>query len=234
MIYCHSIEQYVRQILELDLTFAPFEYQESEKRHYTSFPLSSGERVYFGGIIDRVDKVGSRLRVVDYKTGSEETRMAEWDLLLDFKYKAILQTLIYCAFLAESGVPKDEIYPAIYKLRGDYGLMVKGKGYDPLVQLPLDTYGNASDSTELPASPSPEHTSFLSEGNTSKGLGAKSPKKPKKPQTTLLSYAEAEVPFREVFIHGVLDELYDASTPFAQTPKEDNCHYCPFALSCGR
>ena len=234
LIYCHSIEQYVRQILELDLTFAPFEYQESEKRHYTSFPLSSGERVYFGGIIDRVDKVGSRLRVVDYKTGSEETRMPKWDLLLDSKYKAILQTLIYCAFLAESGVPKDEIYPAIYMLRGDYGLMVKGKGYDPLVQLPTETNGKASDATELPASPTLAQAPLSSEGNTSKGSGAKSPQKPKKLQTTLLSYAEAEAPFREVFIHGVLDELYDASTPFAQTPKEDNCRYCPFALSCGR
>ncbi len=171
---------------------------------------------------------------MDYKTGSEETRMAEWDLLLDSKYKAILQTLIYCAFLAESGVPKDEIYPAIYMLRGDYGLMVKGKGYDPLVQLPLDTYGNSSNSPELPASPSLAQAPLPSEGNSSKGSGAKSPKKSKKPQTTLLSYKEAEAPFREVFIHGVLDELYDASTPFAQTPKEENCRYCPFALSCGR
>ena len=155
-------------------------------------------------------------------------------MLLDSRYKAILQTLIYCAFLAESGVPTDEIYPAIYMLRGDYGLMVKGKGYDPLVQLPTETSGKASEATELPESPSPEHASFLSEGNSAKGSGAKSPKKPKKPQTTLLSYAEAEAPFREVFIHGVLDELYDASTPFAQTPKEENCRYCPFALSCGR
>ena len=119
-------------------------------------------------------------------------------------------------------------------LRGDYGLMVKGKGYDPLVQLPTETNGKASDATELPASPTLAQAPLSSEGNSSKGSGAKSPKKQKKLQTTLLSYAEAEAPFREVFIHGVLDELYDASTPFAQTPKEDNCRYCPFALSCGR
>ena len=112
--------------------------------------------------------------------------------------------------------------------------MVKGKGYDPLVQLPLDTYKKASDSSELPASPSLAQALLPSESNSPKGSGAKSPKKFKPPQTTLLSYKEAEAPFREVFIHGVLDELYDASTPFAQTSKEENCRYCPFALSCGR
>ncbi len=197
LIYCHSIERYVRQILELDLLYAPFEYRESEKRHYTSFELSSGERVYFGGIIDRVDKKGRSLRVVDYKTGKEKIHMTKWDSLLDSEYKAILQTLIYCAFLAESGVPKDEIYPAIYMLRGNYGLMVKGQGYDPLVHLPSE-------------------------------------KKDGKPSSELLSYKDAEAPFRELFIHQVLDELYDPTHPFIQTTKENNCQYCPFALSCGR
>ena len=186
----------MRQILELDLLYAPFEYLESEKRHYASFELSSGERVYFGGIIDRVDKMELGYRVVDYKTGKEKIHMTKWDLLLDSEYKAILQTLIYCAFLTESGVPKDEIYPAIYMLRGDYGLMVKGQGYDPLVHLPSQEDG--------------------------------------KPKAALLSYKEAEAPFLELFVHQVLDELYDSTRPFIQTTDEKNCQYCPFALSCGR
>ena len=86
----------------------------------------------------------------------------------------------------------------------------------------------------MPRTPPSSQPPLPSEGNSPKGSGAKSSKKSKPLQTTLLSYKEAEAPFREVFIHGVLDELYDASTPFAQTPKEDNCRYCPFALSCGR
>ena len=65
----------------------------SEKKHY--FPLDG---VRIGGTIDRMDKVGNRVRIVDYKTGAYDAKRLEttWeDLFESPKARYVLQTLIY-------------------------------------------------------------------------------------------------------------------------------------------
>ena len=145
LIYCQMIESYVRSILEYDIQMAPFTYLGSEQSGKTTFLLKDGRKVYFKGTIDRMDRlemkqganVGEvRIRVVDYKTGGAELKLSSWDKLHDSKYKAIVQTLIYCAFSVSSGQPAQSLYPAIYALRGTEGLMVSTESFDPLVKLP--------------------------------------------------------------------------------------------------
>lgn len=46
-------------------------------------------------------------------------------------------------------------------------------------------------------------------------------------------YSEVEEAF-QAFMSEVLTELFDFEKPFEQTTDNDICHYCPFALSCGR
>lgn len=145
LIYCQMIESYVRSILEYDIQITPFTYLGSEQAGKTTFPLGDGQTVYFKGTIDRMDSLemkgegnGSeiRIRVVDYKTGGAELKLPSWADLHDSKYKAIVQTLIYCAFSVSSGQPAQSLYPAIYLLRGTEGLMVSTERFDPLVRLP--------------------------------------------------------------------------------------------------
>ena len=74
----------------------------SEKKH--SF-LLDGVRI--GGTIDRMDKVGDRVRIVDYKTGAYDAKRLEttWEDLFnspDARY--VLQTLIY----SEAALHKDD------------------------------------------------------------------------------------------------------------------------------
>ncbi|MDY2943022.1 MAG: PD-(D/E)XK nuclease family protein [Paludibacteraceae bacterium] len=65
----------------------------TEEKHY--FMLDG---VKIGGSIDRMDKLGDRVRIVDYKTGSYQAKQLEttWDELLESpNAHYILQTLIY-------------------------------------------------------------------------------------------------------------------------------------------
>ncbi len=74
----------------------------SEKKH--TF-LLDGVRI--GGTIDRMDKVGDRVRIVDYKTGAYDAKRLEttWeDLFQSPDSRYVLQTLIY----SEAALHKDD------------------------------------------------------------------------------------------------------------------------------
>ena len=74
----------------------------SEKKH--TF-LLDGVRI--GGTIDRMDKVGDRVRIVDYKTGAYDAKRLEttWeDLFKSPDARYVLQTLIY----SEAALHKDD------------------------------------------------------------------------------------------------------------------------------
>ena len=74
----------------------------SEKKH--TF-LLDGVRI--GGTIDRMDKVGDRVRIVDYKTGAYDAKRLEttWeDLFKSPDSRYVLQTLIY----SEAALHKDD------------------------------------------------------------------------------------------------------------------------------
>ena len=146
-IYCQMVETYARSILTFDKELTPFFYWESEQEHTATFQLKDGQVVHFKGKIDRVDEVHGHIRVVDYKTGKASLRLEEWDMLRKSDNKAILQTLLYCAFLSQakgSSTDRDDqcisnrLYPAIYQLKSKGGLMTSNDSFDPLVKLPVE------------------------------------------------------------------------------------------------
>ncbi len=117
------LKSYVRQTLEIDKQFTPFTYLSSEYRFKHIYPVNAQLKLNFKGSIDRVDRVGDAVRIIDYKTGKGETGFKEMGSLFDAS-KAnrpyqILQVLLYGLFyLLEN--PGDKISPALYYLRSVY------------------------------------------------------------------------------------------------------------------
>jgi len=117
------IREYIHQLLENDMQFAPFDIEGLEKDYFTSYRIETPNKSFdirIGGIIDRMDRTSEGLRIVDYKTGRNlKLDFKDWSQLTDRNYhdrrKEIFQTLIYSDVL--STIEKDTpIYPAIYKL----------------------------------------------------------------------------------------------------------------------
>ncbi|QRX64382.1 PD-(D/E)XK nuclease family protein [Dysgonomonadaceae bacterium zrk40] len=125
------LKSYVKQTLKFDKQFTPFTYIASEYRFKSSYRVSDQLEVSFKGSIDRVDRVGESLRIIDYKTGKGETGFKEMARLFDAS-KAnrpyqILQALIYALFYLQEN-PGERISPALYYLRSVYDQ------FDPVVR----------------------------------------------------------------------------------------------------
>ena len=86
------LRSYVKQTLEMDKQFTPFEFVAAEYRFGQDMPyrLSDNLIVNFKGIIDRIDRVGDSYRIIDYKTGTGTTDFKQVPDLFDgFPYTVI-------------------------------------------------------------------------------------------------------------------------------------------------
>jgi CRISPR/Cas system-associated exonuclease Cas4 (RecB family) len=117
------IRDYIYQLLENDIRFAPFEIVGLEKEYSADYQVVSDERnfqIRIGGIIDRLDQTADGLRIIDYKTGRNlKLDFKDWPQLVDRNYsdrrKEIFQTLIYSDIVNRSE-NQSAIFPVIYKL----------------------------------------------------------------------------------------------------------------------
>lgn len=115
--------EYVNRLLILDRSVTPFVIIELEK--YSDFIMlnnSTGKavRLRTGGKIDRIDKVSSAIRIVDYKTGKVSENISSVSALFEEdreKYDdAWLQILVYCeAYLSSN--PGIKLRPSVYRIR---------------------------------------------------------------------------------------------------------------------
>jgi len=84
------IRDYIYQLLENDIRFAPFQIVGLEKEYLADYQVVSGERTFLiriGGIIDRLDQTVEGLRIIDYKTGRNmKLDFKEWSQLVDRNY----------------------------------------------------------------------------------------------------------------------------------------------------
>jgi hypothetical protein len=114
------LRSYVKQTLVVDKQFTPFRYIGSEYRFRTIYRADERLNVNFKGSIDRIDRVGELVRIVDYKTGAGPTSFREITDLFDSSKNnrpyQILQVFVYGLFyLLEN--PGVRITPAVYYLR---------------------------------------------------------------------------------------------------------------------
>lgn len=70
------VKKFVDRILEVDQSYAPFAVVGLEKkdlRYVVPLELSGNPRAVLSGSVDRADRKGDVLRVIDYKTGKDKT-----------------------------------------------------------------------------------------------------------------------------------------------------------------
>ncbi|MEG2066810.1 MAG: PD-(D/E)XK nuclease family protein [Tannerellaceae bacterium] len=93
------VRKYVEKVLERDSKLTPFQYLESEKKVGCLFTLSDGTAVRLKGFIDRIDRVGDTVRIIDYKSGSGLSVFKSVESLFDAeekeRAKAVMQVFLY-------------------------------------------------------------------------------------------------------------------------------------------
>jgi len=119
--------KYLKKILEIDLRTAPFQLVSAEKKYKRTITVEAGRevnRILLGGKIDRVDRMGDHLRVIDYKTGNARQGFSGveglFDAALRSRNAAAMQVLFY-AWMVSAQHPGDRIMPGLYIMRELYG-----------------------------------------------------------------------------------------------------------------
>lgn len=114
------LRSYVKQTLQMDKQFTPFEYVGSEYRFNSAYRVNEDLEVNFKGVIDRIDCTNNVYRIVDYKTGTGATEFKEIAQLFDSSKNKlpyqILQVFLYSLFYLKEN-PDKTLSPALYYLR---------------------------------------------------------------------------------------------------------------------
>lgn len=112
------IKHFVLEILKYDAQqeFSFVQGEIDEKKYWDEFGIN------FKQYIDRVDKIDDGLnppylRIVDYKTGSDDTQTSDFSSAITHGKKAILQLFLYCNFYNFYHNTDVPIKPIIYKVR---------------------------------------------------------------------------------------------------------------------
>ena len=114
------LKSYVKQIFKVDIKSTPFRYIGSEYRFNTTYKVNEQLAVNFKGSIDRIDNIGDSVRIIDYKTGTGETKFKDiqhlFDSTKDKRPYQILQVFVYGLFYLMQN-PDTKLSPAVYYLR---------------------------------------------------------------------------------------------------------------------
>ena len=114
------LKSYVKQTLKVDIKSTPFRYIGSEYRFNTTYKVNEQLAVNFKGSIDRIDNIGDSVRIIDYKTGTGETKFKDiqhlFDSTKDKRPYQILQVFVYGLFYLMQN-PDTKLSPAVYYLR---------------------------------------------------------------------------------------------------------------------
>ena len=114
------LRSYVKQTLEADKQFTPFQYIGAEYKFKSIYRVTDNLSVNFKGSIDRIDQIEDVYRIIDYKTGNGSIDFKNIAQLFDASKNNrpahILQVFIYALFYAKEN-PEKKLTPAIYYLR---------------------------------------------------------------------------------------------------------------------
>jgi hypothetical protein len=95
------VKRFVDRILKMDRAYAPFTMEALERKDLAYSIRVEGHGnpvVILGGSIDRADRKGDVIRVIDYKTGKDELRFVDVPSLFErgtSRNKAAFQTFLY-------------------------------------------------------------------------------------------------------------------------------------------
>ncbi|MBI4649159.1 MAG: PD-(D/E)XK nuclease family protein [Bacteroidia bacterium] len=118
------LKKYIYQLLEIDKKYAPFQIIGLEKNYSANIQATIEERkqpVSLKGKIDRLDKVGDVIRIIDYKTGEVSNKFSDIPSLFAPNDKdrnsAVFQLFYYCLLYEMQANTPLKIYPGIYWLK---------------------------------------------------------------------------------------------------------------------
>ncbi len=107
-------ERFLRKILEKDEMYAPFTVLGLEKEVAGIRKLSGGREIRVGGKVDRIDMKDGLIRIIDFKTGSDDNKFDGLDsLFTSSRNKAAFQTFFY-AMLYSQNNEAISVVPAVY------------------------------------------------------------------------------------------------------------------------
>jgi len=130
-----AIKSYVISTIKYDMQLCPFEIISMEQKYLYPIDIFDGKkRIITGGYIDRVDNVNNCIRILDYKTGRDDTSVKNlvglFDKTLDKRNKAAMQTLLYCYIYQSTTKDSHIIYPVIYSIKD-----LINKNYNPNLKI---------------------------------------------------------------------------------------------------
>lgn len=154
-------EPIIRQLI-IDMLLAEpetFSFIDGEMSETFSWKLKSGKEVNFTMKIDRLDRVGDILRIVDYKTGKEETGFNNDNIMArgtKSLRKGIFQLLTYC-YAYISRYPKtdtNKLKPLIYTLKsipknGSFADLTYSKNANARTKIAVESYAQLLDLFEF-------------------------------------------------------------------------------------
>lgn len=128
------IKYFLTRMFELEKESTPFDFIDAEHDILGTMCLAPDLTINISQSLDRVDRIfppghygdptQGTIRIIDYKTGIDQTDFSSLDDLFDPKTsdrrKAILQLMFYCRAYADKFRYKGPIQPIIYRLRKIY------------------------------------------------------------------------------------------------------------------
>ncbi len=150
-----TLRTYVERALDIDCAAiadnGSLEVVECETQHPLKLRLTDEVSVNFTFKADRIDRIGSTLRIIDYKTGKDDVKFNAVEELFTEKShnkQVVLQLLLYCMSYVQLGqVPRGitHIQPVVYKLSASHDnvgvKMGRGKGKEQLT-IPVQDFLN--------------------------------------------------------------------------------------------
>ena len=128
------IVRYIKQLLQLDIRYAPFQYVESEKSVVEKICIHtpSGDfQSRIGGYIDRLDSKEDTLRIVDYKTGGSASIPNNIEsLFIPAKNRSnyVFQTFLYASIMTRRTEKK--VAPSLLYIH-----QAASENYSPIISM---------------------------------------------------------------------------------------------------
>lgn len=111
------VEKYVKRMLDFDSQSPEFSIVDLEAEYSRDIKLANDFSVKIKGNIDRIDRQGKTLRVIDYKTGKVKNSFSEISELFEqdrtYELDIIMQLFLYTYILREK---YDYVCPSVFSL----------------------------------------------------------------------------------------------------------------------
>ncbi len=106
---------FAREILSLDMGYAPFYLRGLEKEIHHMEQIGEGREVKLSGVVDRADEKDGHIRIIDYKTGKDQQSFESIeDLFAEKPNKVAFQTLFYTLLYQRSTGRSHDMSPNVF------------------------------------------------------------------------------------------------------------------------